>query len=150
MSILVAFYLACRGIWNAFHFAHILELFCSKMFVNTSISNKFLMQFLYWSNLVEEAGGKCLACAVDIRNDGAIQSAMKEAADKFGGIDILVNNASAISLTGTAATDPKRFDLMMGINARGTYMWSDWFHVLHFDLWYTALSNENHIVISCA
>lgn len=71
---------------------------------------------------------------MDIRNDGAIQSAMKEAADKFGGIDILVNNASAISLTGTAATDPKRFDLMMGINARGTYMWSDLSFVLHIDL----------------
>lgn len=72
---------------------------------------------------VEEAGGKCLPCAVDIRNDSSVQAAMKEAADKFGGIDILVNNASAISLTGTDVTDPKRFDLMMGINARGTYMW---------------------------
>lgn len=71
---------------------------------------------------------------MDIRNDGAIQSAMKEAADKFGGIDILINNASAISLTGTAATDPKRFDLMMGINARGTYMWSDLFLVFHFNM----------------
>lgn len=91
---------------------------------------------------MEDAGGKCLACAVDIRNDGAIQSAMKEAADKFGGIDILINNASAISLTGTAATDPKRFDLMMGINARGTYMWSDLFLVLHFNMYF----NKYHFI----
>lgn len=89
---------------------------------------------------VEDAGGKCLACAVDIRNDGAIQSAMKEAADKFGGIDILINNASAISLTGTAATDPKRFDLMMGINARGTYMCSK------FALPYLQKSSNPHIL----
>ncbi|XP_048758093.2 hydroxysteroid dehydrogenase-like protein 2 isoform X2 [Ostrea edulis] len=89
---------------------------------------------------VEEAGGKCLPCAVDIRNDSSVQAAMKEAADKFGGIDILVNNASAISLTGTDVTDPKRFDLMMGINARGTYMCSK------FALPYLQKSSNPHIL----
>ncbi|XP_061182183.1 hydroxysteroid dehydrogenase-like protein 2 [Saccostrea echinata] len=89
---------------------------------------------------VEDAGGKCLPCAVDIRNENDIQSAMKEAADKFGGIDILVNNASAISLTGTAATDPKRYDLMNGINARGTYMCSK------FALPYLQKSSNPHIL----
>ena len=73
---------------------------------------------------VEKAGGKCLPCIVDIRNDEQVFSAVDQAVKKFGGIDILVNNASAISLTGTLATDMKRFDLMMGINARGTYLCS--------------------------
>lgn len=90
---------------------------------------------------MEEAGGKCLPCAVDIRNEVEIQKAMKEAADKFGGIDILVNNASAISLTGTAVTEPKRYDLMMGVNARGTYMWSVLNQLLSFALIFFILVN---------
>ena len=53
---------------------------------------------------VEEAGGKCLPCAVDIRDENAVNSAVQEAVKTFGGIDILVNNASAISLTGTLET----------------------------------------------
>ena len=57
---------------------------------------------------VEEAGGKCLPCAVDIRDEGAVTKAVQEAVKKFGGIDILVNNASAISLTGTLETPMKR------------------------------------------
>jgi citronellol/citronellal dehydrogenase len=71
---------------------------------------------------VEAAGGKALALAVDIRDDAAVASAVAQAVDTFGGIDILVNNASAISLTGTPDTPMKRFDLMNGINARGTYL----------------------------
>nr|CAD7258169.1 unnamed protein product [Timema shepardi] len=62
---------------------------------------------------VEEAGGKCLPCVVDIRNEQQVIDAVQEAVSKFGGIDILVNNASAISLTGTLQTDMKRYDLML-------------------------------------
>jgi len=70
---------------------------------------------------VEQAGGKALAIKLDIRDDEGIADAMALAADKFGGIDVLVNNASAISLTGTADTPMKRFDLMMDVNVRGTF-----------------------------
>ena len=73
---------------------------------------------------VEEAGGKALPCIVDIRIEEQVEAAVKETVKKFGGIDILVNNASAISLTGTLQTPMKRYDLMNGINARGTYLWS--------------------------
>ena len=72
---------------------------------------------------VEDAGGKCLPCVVDIREESQVQKALDETMNKFGGIDILINNASAISLTGTQVTPMKKYDLMMGINARGTYLW---------------------------
>ncbi len=71
---------------------------------------------------VEAVGGQALALAVDIRDDEAVFAAVAKAVQTFGGIDILVNNASAISLTNTEATPMKRFDLMNGINARGTYL----------------------------
>ena len=71
---------------------------------------------------IEAAGGKALPLAVDIRDDDAVFAAVAKAVETFGGIDILVNNASAISLTNTEATPMKRFDLMNGINARGTYL----------------------------
>ena len=70
---------------------------------------------------IEAAGGKALAIAGDIRDEAQVQAAAKRAAEHFGGIDILVNNASAISLTGTLETPMKRFDLMFGVNVRGTY-----------------------------
>jgi citronellol/citronellal dehydrogenase len=70
---------------------------------------------------IEAAGGKALACVVDIRFEEQIHEAVKQAVATFGGIDILVNNASAISLTGTVDTPLKRFDLMHGINTRGTF-----------------------------
>jgi citronellol/citronellal dehydrogenase len=70
---------------------------------------------------VEAAGGRALALAVDVRDEARVASAMAEAAAHFGGIDILVNNASAINLTATAATPMKRFDLMWGVNARATF-----------------------------
>lgn len=73
---------------------------------------------------MEEAGGKALPCVVDIQSEKQVKDAVKEAVNKFGGIDILVNNASAISLTGTLQTPMKRYDLMNGINARGTYLCS--------------------------
>ena len=71
---------------------------------------------------VESAGGKALALSVDIREEDAVLAAVAKAVETFGGIDILVNNASAISLTDTEATSMKRFDLMNGVNARGTYL----------------------------
>lgn len=57
-----------------------------------------------------------------MRDENQVNSAVKSAVDKFGGIDILVNNASAISLTGTLSTDMKRYDLMNNINTRGTFL----------------------------
>jgi citronellol/citronellal dehydrogenase len=68
-----------------------------------------------------EGGGACLPLQVDIRDETQVQAAMARAAERFGGIDILVNNASAIQLTGTEATPMKRFDLMFGVNVRGTF-----------------------------
>jgi len=71
---------------------------------------------------MEEAGGKALACAVDIRDENAVMASIEETVKTFGGIDIVVNNASAISLTGTEVTPMKKYDLMNQINARGTYL----------------------------
>jgi citronellol/citronellal dehydrogenase len=70
---------------------------------------------------MEAAGGKALAVQCDIRDELQIQKAVEAAIDRFGGIDILINNASAISLTATEQTEPKRFDLMYDINVRGTF-----------------------------
>jgi citronellol/citronellal dehydrogenase len=70
---------------------------------------------------IEKAGGKALACVVDVRSEDQIADAVKQAVAKFGGIDILVNNASAISLTGTVETPMKRYDLMHDVNTRGTF-----------------------------
>ncbi|MBX9812364.1 MAG: NAD(P)-dependent oxidoreductase [Burkholderiales bacterium] len=73
---------------------------------------------------VEAAGGKALPIRLDVRDEDAVQQAVREAAATFGGIDILVNNASAILLAGTLATPIKRFDLMFGVNVRGTFVCS--------------------------
>jgi citronellol/citronellal dehydrogenase len=71
---------------------------------------------------IEAAGGKALALQTDIRDEASVLAAVEQAVAHFGGIDILVNNASAISLTPTTATPMKRFDLMFGVNVRGTYL----------------------------
>ena len=71
---------------------------------------------------IEAAGGKALAVACDIRNEDQIIEAVNKAVAHFGGIDILINNASAISLTTTETTESKRFDLMHDINVRGTFL----------------------------
>ena len=71
---------------------------------------------------VRAAGGKALPVVCDIRDEAQVIAAVDKTATEFGGIDICVNNASAISLTDSQATDMKRFDLMMGINTRGTFM----------------------------
>jgi citronellol/citronellal dehydrogenase len=73
---------------------------------------------------IEAAGGKALPMQVDIRDENAVAEAVKRCAEHFGGVDILVNNASAISLTGTLDTPMKRFDLMFGVNVRGTFVCS--------------------------
>ena len=90
---------------------------------------------------IEKAGGKALALAVDVREEAAVKAAMDETAVRFGGIDIVVNNASAIQLTPVAATDMKRYDLMMGINARGTFM------VSKYALPYLAKAADPHILM---
>jgi len=73
---------------------------------------------------IEAAGGKALACVVDIRAEEQVREAVRQAVQKFGGIDILVNNASAITLTGTLETRIARFDLMHQVNARGAFLCS--------------------------
>jgi citronellol/citronellal dehydrogenase len=70
---------------------------------------------------VEMAGGRALALKLDVRDEGAVRAAVDKAADVFGGIDILVNNASAILLAPTLQTPMKRFDLMFGVNVRATF-----------------------------
>jgi len=70
---------------------------------------------------VVAAGGQALPVPTDIRDEFAVAAAVQAAVERFGGIDILVNNASAISLTDTVSTPMKRFDLMFGVNVRGTY-----------------------------
>ena len=73
---------------------------------------------------IEAAGGKALALQCDIRDELAIEEAIKKTADTFGGIDIVINNASAINLTKTDQTPAKRFDLMFDVNVRGTFLTS--------------------------
>jgi len=71
---------------------------------------------------IEAAGGKALAVQCDIRFEDQVQNAVDRTVERFGGIDILINNASAISLTATEQTEAKRFDLMHSINVRGTFL----------------------------
>ena len=73
---------------------------------------------------IVQAGGKALPLITDIRSDDQVQAAVAETVQAFGGIDICINNASAISLTPTAQTEMRRFDLMFGVNVRGTFMLS--------------------------
>jgi citronellol/citronellal dehydrogenase len=73
---------------------------------------------------IKEAGGTALPIQCDLRDENAIEAAVAQAAQEFGGIDILINNASAISLTKTEATPAKRFDLMFDVNVRGTFLTS--------------------------
>lgn len=73
---------------------------------------------------IEAAGGKALPLVVDVRDENGVVEAVEKTAKEFGGIDICINNASAISLTGTEATEMKRYDLMHQINGRGTFLTS--------------------------
>ncbi|NNF61294.1 MAG: NAD(P)-dependent oxidoreductase [Gammaproteobacteria bacterium] len=70
---------------------------------------------------IVDAGGQALAAQMDVRNERAIADAVERTVDEFGGIDIMVNNASAINLTGTLETPMRRFDLMFSVNVRGTF-----------------------------
>ena len=90
---------------------------------------------------IAKAGGRALPLAVDVRDENAVQSALDEAAIKFGGIDIVVNNASAIQLTSVAATDMRRYDLMQQVNARGTFV------VSKFAIPYLTRSENPHILM---
>lgn len=89
---------------------------------------------------VEAAGGKALAVQVDIRHEDQIQAAVQQAVEKFGGIDVVINNASAIQLTPTEQTESKRFDLMQSINVRGTFL------VVKHCLPYLKKGNNPHIL----
>ena len=73
---------------------------------------------------IKAAGGTALPIQCDLRDENAIEAAVAQAAGEFGGIDILINNASAINLTKTEATPAKRFDLMFDVNVRGTFLTS--------------------------
>lgn len=74
------------------------------------------------ADAIEQAGGRALAMPMDLRDESQVRAAVKAAVAAFGGIDVLVNNASAIYLTGTLETPIRRFDLVHGVNARGTYL----------------------------
>ena len=89
---------------------------------------------------VEEAGGKALAVQVDIRYENQIEAAVQQAVEKFGGIDVVINNASAIQLTPTEQTETKRFDLMQSINVRGTFL------VVKHCIPYLKKGNNPHII----
>ncbi|KAH8268090.1 hypothetical protein KR026_000054 [Drosophila bipectinata] len=89
---------------------------------------------------IEKAGGKAHPCVVDVRDENQVRKAIQEAVAKFGGIDIVVNNASAISLTSTPDTEMKRYDLMHNINTRGTFL------VSKECLPYLKKSNHAHIL----
>ena len=90
---------------------------------------------------IEKAGGRALPLAVDVREEATVKAAIERAVATFGGLDIVVNNASAISLTNVAATDMRRFDLMHQINARGTFM------VSKFALPHLARAANPHILM---
>ena len=89
---------------------------------------------------IEAAGGEALPIILDVRNEANVRDAVKETVAHFGGIDICVNNASAISLTSTPDTDMKRYDLMHQINGRGTYL------VSKYCIPYLKQSNQAHIL----
>ncbi|WP_333585392.1 SDR family oxidoreductase [Phenylobacterium sp.] len=91
----------------------------------TAETHKHLPGTIYSAaEAIEAAGGKALPLVVDVRDEANVMDAVEQTAAKFGGIDICVNNASAIQLTGTLATDMKRYDLMNQVNARGSYLTS--------------------------
>ena len=90
---------------------------------------------------IEKAGGRALALQVDVREEAAVKAALDQTAAQFGGIDIVVNNASAIQLTPATMTDMRRYDLMQGINARGTFM------VSKYAIPYLAKSANPHILM---
>src|SRR3979409_2646720 len=91
---------------------------------------------------IEKAGGHALPLVVDVRDEDAVRAGIDSAARKFGGIDIVVNNASAVSRTPVAETDMKRYDLMNGIKTRGTFM------VSKYAIPYLAKAQNPHILMN--
>ena len=92
---------------------------------------------------VEAAGGRALALKLDVRDEAAVQAAMEAAAERFGGLDALVNNAGAIALSDVEHTDARRFDLMQSINSRAVYVCS------RAALPYLKRSAHAHVVSLC-
>ncbi len=89
----------------------------------TTVANPKLPGTIYSAaEEIEAAGGQALPVQCDIRDEASVLAAVAQTAERFGGIDILLNNASAISLTPTPQTPMRRFDLMFGVNVRGTYL----------------------------
>jgi citronellol/citronellal dehydrogenase len=91
---------------------------------------------------IEKAGGRALPLAVDVRDEVAVKSAIERTAATFGGLDIVVNNASAVSRTPVADTDMKRYDLMQAINTRGTFM------VSKYAIAYLEKASNPHILMN--
>lgn len=89
---------------------------------------------------IRRAGGEALPLQVDVRNTDAVRGAIETAVKTFGGLDILVNNASAISPTGLLDTSPQRYDLLQSINTRGTYLCS------HYAIPYLRMSKNPHLL----
>lgn len=112
-------------------------LFSIKVCGAAYLNNRLLISLIV---SVEEAGGQALPCIVDVRDENQVRQAVQMAVDKFKGIDIVINNASAISLTPTEKTDMKRYDLMHNINTRGTFL------VSKECLPYLRKSNHAHIL----
>ncbi|MFZ4121040.1 MAG: SDR family oxidoreductase [Caulobacterales bacterium] len=91
----------------------------------TTSPHKHLPGTIYSAaDAIEKAGGKALPLVVDVREEASVYEAVEKTVEAFGGIDICINNASAINLTGTLSTDMKRYDLMHQINLRGTFLTS--------------------------
>ena len=108
----------------------------------TSEANPKLPGTIYTAaSEIEAAGGRALPLIVDVRDEAAVRGALDQTAAHFGGVDIVVNNASAISLTNSQATEMKRFDLMHQINARGTFM------VSKYAIPYLAKAANPHILM---
>jgi len=136
---------ASRGIGEA------IGLKCAKDGANvvvaakTAVAHAKLPGTIYTAaQAMEDAGGKALAHMVDIRDEAAVAKSIEDTVKHFGGIDILINNASAISLTGTEATPMKKYDLMNQINARGTYL------VSQYALPYLKASKKNPHILNIA
>jgi citronellol/citronellal dehydrogenase len=91
---------------------------------------------------IEQSGGRALPIAVDIRDEARVKAAIEKTVETFGSLDIVVNNASAVSLTSATATDMRRFDLMHQINARGTFM------VSKYAIPYLEKSENPHILMN--
>ena len=91
---------------------------------------------------IEKAGGRALPLVVDVRDEDQVKAALARTAETFGGIDIVVNNASAVQLTPVTETDMRKFDLMNGINARGTFM------VSKFAIPYLEKADNPHILMN--